>query len=300
MTPAQLGFHGVPLYDPVQQLAIPLICFYPTQAPPQPQAFGPFTLDVATDAPPTGTGLRLVLVSHGKGGTLWAYRDLAAHLARHGFVVALVEHLGNSRADNSLAGTTANLVNRPRHLHQAIDAVLADPLLGPAVDLNKGVAVIGHSMGGYTALALAGGQPWTGPEERGEGPSEPVEVAHDARVRALVLLNPAAAWFMPRGALANVTVPILLMTGELDDATPAWQSDIVRQGVADPATVEHHAIAGAGHFSFMSPFPTAMARPEFPPSQDPPGFDRVAFQPRLHALVLDFLRGNLATGLGQG
>jgi predicted dienelactone hydrolase len=237
--------------------------------------------------------LPLVLVSHGKGGTLWVYRDMASHLARHGFVVALVEHLGNSRSDNSLAGTTANLVNRPRHLRLAIDAVLADPLLGAAVAPSRGVAVIGHSMGGYTALALAGGNPWTGPEERGDKPSEPVQVTHDARVRALVLLNPAAAWFMPHGALAGVTAPILLFTGEYDTATPTWQSDIVRKGVMNPIAVEHHAIANAGHFSFMSPYPAAMTRPDFPPSQDPPGFDRAAFQPRLHALVLDFLQKTL-------
>lgn len=293
-TALNLGFHGVPLYDPVQQLALPLICFYPTDAEPQTQAYGPFTMEVATDAPPVGTRLPLVLVSHGTGGTLWAYRDLAAHLARHGFVVALVEHLGNSRADNSLAGTTANLVNRPRQLHLAIDAVLADALLGSQVAIDKGVGAIGHSMGGYSALALAGGQPWTGPEERGNSHSEPVEVVHDTRLRALVLLNPAAAWFMPEGALRGVTAPILLLTGERDDATPAWQSDIVRHGVAHPTTVVDQVVPGAGHFSFMSPFPAAMTRPEFPPSQDPPGFDRVAFQPQLHAKVLGFLRDTLA------
>jgi predicted dienelactone hydrolase len=292
MSTAQLGFHGVPLYDRVQQLAIPLICFYPTLAPTQTQAFGPFSMDVATDAPPAGRGLPLVLVSHGSGGTLWAYRDMAAHLARQGFVVALVEHLGNSRSDNSLAGTMANLVNRPRHLHLAINAVLADKLLETAVALDHhGVAVIGHSMGAYTALALAGGNPWTGPEERGNKPSEPVAaVTHDARVRALVLLNPAAAWFLPEGALAGVTAPILLLTGEQDGITPAWQSDIVRRGVANPAMVEHVAAPNAGHFSFMSPFPPAMTRPDFPPSQDPPGFDRTAFQAVLHSKVEAFLR----------
>ena len=42
--PFHLGFHGVPLYDPVQQLALPLLCFYPTQAQPQARAFGPFTV----------------------------------------------------------------------------------------------------------------------------------------------------------------------------------------------------------------------------------------------------------------
>jgi len=40
-------------------------------------------------------------------------------------------------------------------------------------------------------------------------------------------------------------------------------------------------VQGAGHFSLLS---------VFPPSQDPPGFDRASYQPRLFADVTDFLR----------
>jgi predicted dienelactone hydrolase len=296
-TPHQLGCHGMQLMDPVQKLAIPLICFYPTQQTPQGRAFGPFNMEAAMDAPPAGTGLPLVLLSHGNGGTLWAYRDLAAHLARNGFAVAMPEHLGNSRSDNSLAGTAANLANRPRHLCLAIEATLADPLLGAHLAPERGVGLIGHSIGGYSALAAAGGQPWTGPQESGGRPSGRVEVAHDARIRALVLLAPATPWFMPAGALAQVHAPILMFSGSHDTITPSWHADIVKQGVADPAKVKHHTVAGAGHFSFMSPFPAAMARPDFAPSQDPPGFDRAALQPVLQTQVLEFLRApTLAPG----
>ena len=38
----------------------------------------------------------------------------------------------------------------------------------------------------------------------------------------------------------------------------------------------------------MSVFPPAMARPDFSPSQEPPGFDRQAYQPTLLADVRDF------------
>ena len=289
-TPHQLGCHGMQVLDPVQKLAIPLICFYPTQQAPQSQAFGPFSMEAAMDAPPAGTRLPLVVLSHGNGGTLWAYRDLAALLARNGFVVAMPEHLGNSRTDNSLAGTAANLANRPRQLCLAIDAALADPLLGAHLAPERGVGLIGHSIGGYSALATAGGQPWTGPQESGGQPPRQVAVAHDARIRALVLLAPATPWFMPAGALAQVHAPILMFSGSQDSITPSWHADIVKRGVADPSTVEHQMVEGAGHFSFMSPFPGAMARPDFAPSQDPPDFDRAAFQTVLQAQVLAFLR----------
>lgn len=67
----------------------------------------------------------------------------------------LPEHPGNNRADNTIAGTIANLVNRPRHIRLLIDAAFDNLVIGPALLRDK-VALIGHSMGGYTALAVAG------------------------------------------------------------------------------------------------------------------------------------------------
>jgi hypothetical protein len=52
-------------------------------------------------------------------------------------------------------------------------------------------------------------------------------------------------------------------------------------------------IQGAGHFSAMSKFPAALTSAAFPPSQDPEGFDREAYQPNLFADVERFLKANL-------
>jgi hypothetical protein len=41
---------------------------------------------------------------------------------------------------------------------------------------------------------------------------------------------------------------------------------------------------------FLSPFPPDLISPAFPPSQDPPGFDRAALHPLLNAEILTFLR----------
>jgi hypothetical protein len=48
-------------------------------------------------------------------------------------------------------------------------------------------------------------------------------------------------------------------------------------------------VAGGGHFAFLTPFPDALRRPDFPPSQDPPGFDRAAFALRLPVEILAWL-----------
>lgn len=241
------------------------------------ERFGPYALSVARDAPGDGDDHPVVVISHGTGSSPWLFRDLAAHLVRAGFVVALPEHTGDSRSDKSLAGTVEMMQRRPQQLRCVIDALGATR-----------VAIVGHSMGGYTALAVAGGEPMALPNQTADHRAHPVEVEHDPRAAALVLFAPATPWFMAPGALANVRVPILLFTGDADPFAPRGFTEIVLRGVVGP--VEHRAIANAGHFACASPFPEAMVSASFPPSQDPPGFDRAAFQPILYAEVEAFLR----------
>lgn len=281
------------VHDAVQGTDIALAVLYPAHGEEHTEHFGPYSLEVATNAAPADGVYPLVVISHGHSGTPWAYRQLAKHLALAGFVVALPAHTGNTRTDNSLAGTAANLANRPRHITLTIDAVLADATLAPHVS-RDGVAVIGHSIGGYTALAAAGGLPWTGPYERKNSNAlpEPVPVTPDARIRSLVLLNPATFWFIA-GSLRPVDLPILLRTGEKDDVTPIEHAYKIIEGVAQPALVEHKDIPGGGHFAFMSKFPPEMTKPNFPPSQDPDGFDRDSIQPEFFADVTAFLRRTL-------
>jgi predicted dienelactone hydrolase len=158
--------------------------------------------------------------------------------------------------------------------------------------LRDQIAVIGHSIGGYTSLAVAGGRPMTGPYEA-EGSGRPVPTSPDQRIRALVLLAPACGWFGTPGSLVDVEVPILLFTAEKDALGSHLHADLVDRGVPDPSRVKRCVISNAGHYAFQSPFPLSMTRPDFPPSQDPPGFDRAAFQPVLHAEILSFLRSVL-------
>jgi predicted dienelactone hydrolase len=117
-----------------------------------------------------------------------------------------------------------------------------------------------------------------------------VPVTADPRVTALVLLAPATPWFIAPGALRDVHAPILMLSAEKDAHTPAWHAQVVERGVADGTPVEHRVVPNAGHFSFLTPFPPERTNTAFPPSQDPPGFDRAAFHATLHADVEAFLR----------
>ena len=290
------GCRRIAVVDDATGTTFPMLALYPSPSPERGEPFGPYVLDVAVDGPvdgPVDEGrVPLVVVSHGTGGSHLAYRTLAIHLARRGFVVALVEHPGNNRNDDSLAHTDVNLAQRPRHLRLAIDRLHADPMLGPRLTPDA-VGIVGHSMGGYTALAVAGGRPTAFAHESPDGRAHPVSVSPDPRVRALVLLAPAAPWYLEPGALADVRVPILMLTAEHDPHTPPWHAEIVTAGVPDPACIEHRVVPNAGHFSFLSPFPAAMAGPAFAPAQDPPGFDRARFHQTLNADVEAFLRRTL-------
>ncbi len=283
-----VGYCALEVADEALGLTFPLAVLYPAATPGKTETVGPYQLDVARDAPLAAGAFPMVLVSHGKGGSPWVYRTLAHYLARHGFVVGLPEHPFNNRNDNSWHGTTRNLAARPRHLHLAINHLYGHAKFAASLKADA-VAVVGHSMGGYTALALAGGVPTSFPWESPDWQPHAVPTAADGRVRALVLLAPATAWFGAAGALRGVRAPVLLLEAGKDEHTTPEHAQIVLNGVPDRGQITHRVIANAGHFAFLSPFPAAMTSPAFPPSQDPPGFNRTLFHDDLNAEILAFL-----------
>ncbi len=283
-----VGFRRLLVQDETKNLSFPVLLMYPTHVPAEVVAMGPYSIEVAPGAPVHGGPLPLVVISHGGTGTPLAYRTLASHLARSGYAVAMPEHPGDNRNDQSLTDTIENLENRPRHVRLTLDALSSHVEIGPHLHCDS-IAVIGHSLGGYTALAVAGGKPWTGPA----GPK--VEVTKDPRVKALVLMAPATGWFGLNDALEDVRAPILLLVAEHDRITPRWQGQLVLDLVPDQAQVTFRVVENAGHFSFLSPFPPHMRNPGFLPATDPAGFDREAFHQKLQQDVRDFLDAALVS-----
>ncbi|KUG07772.1 alpha/beta hydrolase family protein [Solirubrum puertoriconensis] len=287
-----VGYRALEVADPELDLGFPVVVLYPTTTPATTETFGFYKLEVAREAPVAAGTFPLVLISHGTGSSPWVYRTLAYYLAQHGFVVGLPEHPFNNRDNNTWANTPQNLVARPRHLQLAIDALFAQPAIVASLKA-EGVGIIGHSLGGYTALALAGGSPASLPHDTPGGQAQPFDTVIDERVKAIVLLAPATPWLMGEGALRNVHVPMLMYSGEKDEHTPIGHAYIVLRGVPEPSRIEHQVVPNAGHYSFLSPFPAARVSPAFPPSQDPPGFNRARFHEQLNAEVLAFFRRTL-------
>lgn len=147
---AQIGVTTVRVDD------MPVLLTYATATPSRPTAFGPFELNVAVDAEPAPGARRLIVMSHGTGGSAVADHTLAATLAGAGFVVAQPLHAGDNYLDTSRAGPSA-WDTRPKEVSRVIDALAQDESWKARLLLDR-VGVHGTSAGGLTALSLAGGQ----------------------------------------------------------------------------------------------------------------------------------------------
>ncbi len=103
------------------------------------------------DAPPDtkGAPYPLILYSHSHLGNRTEAAFFTFHLASHGFVVAAMDHLGDTRP--------TDLVDRPLDILFVIDqlATLSKGDLVGVIDGNR-VGVTGYSQGGTTTLMLTG------------------------------------------------------------------------------------------------------------------------------------------------
>jgi predicted dienelactone hydrolase len=271
----------LPLFAGCRQFQQALL-HYPCEEASTATMFGPYELNVSVDAPIAPGRFPLVLISHGSGGSPLLYRSMSLPLARSGCIVAGLKHAGNSVGDDALADSLENFRNRPRQMVELLAALLSNRTFGPAIS-DAPVTAIGHSLGGYTALCVAGGQPWTRSHD-------PISVVHDSRIGALVLLAPACGPFLAPQALAKVSAPMLALTAEHDSLTPDSEIRAALAGVPDQDRVTIKTVPNAGHFSFLSPFPRHMHHPGFAPATDPSGFDRERFHQWLAQLILEWMR----------
>ncbi|MEO6989199.1 MAG: alpha/beta fold hydrolase [Aquihabitans sp.] len=193
-----------------------------------------FDSDLSTqDADPSAEGpFPLVVFSHGSGGLRQQSASIVETVASHGFVVVAPDHAGNTAIDQLVGTSTDPEVtarNRVLDTRFMIDEVEAGDLAAGLADIDQ-VAVMGHSFGGFTALAMAGG-------------FDGIEA--DPRVDVIVPLAPASSR-LDDDALASINIPMLIVTGTNDETTPIDdQSTRPLELAGGPATLVE--IEGATH-----------------------------------------------------
>ncbi|MGH7150297.1 MAG: alpha/beta hydrolase family protein [Planctomycetota bacterium] len=226
-------------------------------------AGGPNRGRVAPDAPiRTETPLPLLAFSHGYGGSAVGSAFLAEALAARGWIVACPDHEdrdklarlrgGPQRIDRfaflerasamARAGRDfdrGSLRYRLDDVRIVLDALLSAPESGPAIDRAR-IAVGGHSLGGFAALALCGAI-------RGE---------RDGRIAAALLFSPALSLF-DEEEFSAVGVPTMILLGEKERGevhgrlTRAELLDRAFERLPAPKVLAE--IRGGTHFSFNLP-----------------------------------------------
>ncbi len=303
------GFRQITIADPGNP-PIQANLWYPSAVPPKPEPIGLQNQVVAEDAPIAGTGLGLIVISHGTGGNRSDHLDTARALADAGFVVIAPTHTGDNFKDLS---RVLQIWDRPRLLHRVLDFMLQDwpdhTRINPAH-----VGAFGFSAGGFTVLVAAGATPdmsridahcrdnpndWTCHYIASHQSSFPMPApppsawVHDERIQAAVVAAPALGFTFGKQGLAGVHVPIQLWRAADDQVLP---QPFYAQAVADnlsPAP-EYHVVPGAGHLDFLVPCSAAFAKVVPEVCTSAAGFDRIKFHQQFNQAVLKFFQTELS------
>ncbi|MEO1013862.1 MAG: alpha/beta hydrolase [Pseudomonadota bacterium] len=267
----------------------------------------------------------LVLLSHGTGGSGFQMMWLGRRLAEAGFVAAAVDHHGNTAAEESFDPRGfLYMWERPQDLSVLIDSVLSDPRFAASVDPDR-MGAAGFSLGGYTVVASLGARidldqfnAFCASEEAdatcrpqpeypeamtelekmiAEDPSLEAKEAtrsasyRDPRIRVAAALAPALGQMMTDESLAEISAPLLIITGDADDVTPIATNarrivDNVEGAVLDVAP-------GASHYTFLNTC-TSRGRRFVPICKDPTGVDRAAAHDAAAARIAAFFKAALS------
>ncbi|MCK0148998.1 alpha/beta fold hydrolase [Marivita sp. S6314] len=111
---------------------------------------------VAPYAEPVDGTYPLVVLSHGMYGNSRNQAWLAEQLVADGFIVAAIDHPGTSTFQRD-PDHAREMWERPRDITRTIDHLLDASDLAPLID-DARIYMAGHSLGGFTAVALAGGR----------------------------------------------------------------------------------------------------------------------------------------------
>ena len=324
---SNVAYRRIDVQDAVTGERFPVALWYPTRAPRAPLFLTgslsecrlptmlcrwiAFEMQVASHAPPADGKFGVIVISHGAAGLSLNHRDLAMALASHGYVVAAPTHPRGQ--DNDISGISV-WVGRPKQVSRVIDALLDDASLGPRIQRER-IGVVGHSNGGYTALAVAGAKPSPAasvahcrqhPDDSrfcssgGAATREAIRKVgdipdvRDPRVRAIVVMAPNAVPFTNE-ALAQVAVPVRVYGAERDDLTLV-RYHAERLAKALPSQTEYVLVQRAGHFSFVTSFPGILKFVAGEAARDPEGFDRHAMHAVMNPEIVGFFDRKLPSG----
>jgi len=259
-----------------------------------------------------GQARPLILLSHGTGGSAAQLSWLAEALVGKGFLVAAVNHHGNTAAEEQKQPAGFLLPGeRLRDLSALLDHLRDDPDIAPQIDPQR-VGAAGFSLGGYTVLAASGIRfPFSNWLERCEvqadsaactlppeadftlgdvdrlAETEPAfaagiersgQVWRDDRIRAVYAIAPALVTLLDAQDLSPDPPPIRVLLARDDTQvryTPTKRALEILYPRAGITTFDE-----AAHYSFLAPC-GLWGRLLVPICKEPSGEDRAALHERV-------------------
>lgn len=207
-------------------------------------------------APPDG--YPIILFSHGFTGCGTQSVFLTEALAEAGYFVLAPNHfdaacgtgighqgelfaqLATTRSEQPFrkpdAWSDTTYHNRGEDMEAVLDAVLKEKAFqGVPIDSSR-VGLAGHSLGGYTVLAMAGAWPsWK-----------------DRRVKAVLAVSPYCSPFLKKGNLAHLDVPVMYQGGTLDIGVTPYVRRLGGGYDLTSAPKYYIEFSGAGHFAWTN------------------------------------------------
>ncbi len=210
----------------------------------------------------------LYILVHGTFGSWRNMPWLVDDLVAQGAIVAAADHPGSTWGDIS-PESVLRLWEQPEDVSFLIDSLLASDF-GPHID-QENIVVVGFSLGGFTAMSLAGtqleletleGYCTTSNEEICEyfaDAWDTLDAAHigranqsyrDERIKTAVALAPGFGAIFDQDSLASLETPLLLIGAENDINVPPTQHF---HPIVDllPEHSQYHELTEATHFSFF-------------------------------------------------
>jgi predicted dienelactone hydrolase len=191
---------------------------------------------------PRGTGTRpapVLFFSHGFGACETSSNFLKTRLAARGYWVFAPRHadaLCGSRGGTApvvpfrlpAEWSDATYVNRANDLLAIHGGLQASPAYAKRLDFSR-IGYVGHSLGGYTVVGLAGGwRTWAKPPG----------------LRAVLALSPYVEPFVHHRTMSGVSVPIMFQGGTADEGVTPFVTR--RGGAYDSAPAPKYLVVFSG------------------------------------------------------
>lgn len=303
-----IGVRTLKYQDEKRQRPVVVELWYPTDADaPLDQANDPVWVhpEEMRDVPCLNCSNRfpLIMMSHGHGGDRRERSWLADRLVRHGFVVASVDHYGNTTTTFNILASL-KFWERGHDVSFAIDRLLKEPFLKGHIDAKR-IGFVGYSLGGMTGLGLAGAQvgaieeilnrlTFKYPDIKPEmiehiDVKEAKKSLQDPRIRAAVLICPASFVYSSE-SLQQIKIPVGLVVAPKDEVLPFKEhAELIIQHVV-PARLKM-VQKEASHYSFLNRVSEAgkkLVKKHI--YKDPPRCDRIVIHQEVGLFAVDFFR----------